>query len=190
VPREFLADRQIQRILALSDPRERVSALLPFYAQQKPWASAMKARDGICAAGAVAGPLLVPLFENPTRPWIKGEVIHLWGEIGYRDAAPRLINLLLEEEAFWAPYHLKPGWWGHFEENGLPATASTDHYDPLLSSLYALRLLAAPQAREAVERTLQVWSAFPDTTQIADECRMYLRAIDALESPAAPPHGL
>ena len=178
--REFLADRQIQRILALSDPQERVAALLPFYAQQEPWASTMKARDAIRKAGAVAGPLLVPLFENPTRPWIKGEVIKLWGEIGYRDAAPRLINLLLQEEAFWSQYHLKPGWWGHFEENGLPPSVTTDHYDPLLASLYALRLLADPQAREAVERTLLIWSAVPDTKQIADECRQYLRAIGAV----------
>jgi len=70
--------------------------------------------------------------------------------------------------------------WLASEENGLPPSVTADHYNPLLASLYALRLLADSQAREAVERTLLIWSAVPDTTQIADECRQYLRAIGAL----------
>lgn len=176
--RVFLEGRQIRRILALPDPKERVQALLPFYAQPGP--SIHEARKGIVAAGAMAGPLLVPLFENPTRPWVKGDVIRLWGEIGYRDAVPRLIRLLHDEDAFWAPYDLKPGWWSRQAEAGLPPEASVDHYNPLLMSLYALRVLGDPSAREAVEMTLRRWSTIPDTTQIAEECQHYLKAIGAL----------
>ena len=145
--RKFLADRQIRRILALPDPQERVSALLPFFAGPEPGA-AYKAQAGIRAAGAVAGPLLVPLFENPTRPRLRADVIRLWGEIGYREAVPRLIRVLLEEEAFWVSYNLKPGWWSHFAENGLPPEASTDHYGSLYASVYALRAFADPAAKE------------------------------------------
>jgi len=51
--------------------------------------------------------------------------------------------------------------------------------------LFADRPVALVPAKEAVERTLRIWSAIPDTTQIAEECRLYLRAIGLLKKEAS-----
>ncbi len=126
-----------------------------------------EARSGIVAAGEVAGPLLLPLFERPERYWLRGDVIRLWGDIGYREAVPLLVRIVEEDEA----YHARLG--------RSPAFARDDHeaYDLLYRALYTLRRLGDPAAREAVKGALERWSALPKGEQIAQECAYYLETV-------------
>lgn len=98
----YLDHLKIQAILVLKDPAQRYERLLPYFLGQVTWNMKSEAREGIIACGPVAGERLKALFGNPAHQRFRQQVIRMWRDMGYRPAAPLLVDLLRRHDQFWA----------------------------------------------------------------------------------------
>jgi len=104
----YLQHRQIGRILREKSPAVRVERLLPYWRAGSTWGVDSEARDGIIAAGAIAGPYLTALYDQSWNGKREG-VIQMWGAIRYKECVPKLIEVLQQQDRFWAVQKSRPG---------------------------------------------------------------------------------
>jgi hypothetical protein len=152
----FLDRREIERILKLDDARTRVEKLLPYFAKGLGGRNYFLARNGIVACGAVAGPYLLPVYREPGTPFVKRDVIAMWGEIKYRDCVPELIALLKTHDRFWASQDLEADWWNRDVQDARTGRRR-DVFCEDVNAVRALRQIGDTRARLAIAATLRRW---------------------------------
>ena len=103
----YLDHLEVQRIRKLEDPGKRYDGLLPFFLKRTTWNMKEEAREGIVACGTTAGERLKGLFTDPKHHSLRSQIIRMWRDIGHREIAPLLIDLLLQHDQFWAGQDLK-----------------------------------------------------------------------------------
>jgi hypothetical protein len=170
---------EIQAILALKDPAQRYERLLPFFLRHVTWNMKSEAREGIVACGPVASERLKELFRNPTYHRFRQQVIQLWRDMGYRPAAPLLVDLLRQHDQFWARQRLKKGWWNDWSDPDLTRRRQ-DIYGEVYTAVCTLRSFRDPRARDMLEATRKRWTEIGfENTQIVEECEAALRELTA-----------
>lgn len=170
----YLQHCEIQRILKEIDPALRVERLLPYYQGHIYWNDHSEARAGILAAGAVAGPYLMAIYQESgnTR---REDIMQMWGELRYRACVPILIDLLKQEDQFWAKQELKPGWWNHEVDSAL-TRQRRDSYGLVYAAVNALAKISDPDAEAAVVLTRRRWVAIKfENPQLVEACDRVLK---------------
>lgn len=170
----YLQHCEIGRILQESNPALRVERLLPYYQGYIYWNGRIEARGGIIAAGAVAGPYLIAIYQESgnTR---REDIMQMWGEMRYRACVPILIDLLKQEDQFWAKQELKPGWWNNEVESAL-TRQRRDSYGLVYAAVNALAKIGDPDAEEAVVLTRRRWVAIKfENPQMVEACDRVLK---------------
>ncbi len=170
----YLQHMEVQRILLEPDASQRVERLLPYFQSRSTWGYRDEAGAGIVAAGPVAGPYLMGIYQQSWESNKRQEIIIMWGQIKYTGCTDLLIELLKKEEDYWSQQKLPPGWWN--AEN--PSREQwRDHYGQVYSAVYALDQIHDPRARDAIELTLKRWERIKfDNPQIVQECETALKA--------------
>ena len=79
----YLAHQELQRIAVIADPAIRVERALPYWLEKKFGALQFEAQKILESAGTIAGPYLVSVYEDQTRPEMRERVIELWGGLRY-----------------------------------------------------------------------------------------------------------
>jgi hypothetical protein len=170
---------EIQAILLLKDPAQRYERLLPYFLGHVTWNMKSEAGDGIVACGPVAGERLKELFGNPAHHQFRQWVIRMWRDMGYRPAAPLLIELLRQHDQFWAQQRLAKGWWSDQSDPDLTRRRQ-DIYGEVYAAVYTLRSFCDPRARNVLEATQKRWTGIGfENTQIVEECEAALRELTA-----------
>ena len=174
--RRFLDHLEVQRILDMSDPAERVPHLLPFFVERQRWQLRSEARDGLVACGDVAGPALVELFNNPDHRELRSEIMGMWREMSYTDGAGAILELLVEHNRYWTEHPRT--------SERFPTTRPSPErvlqkraYRETLRAIYALGRLGDATARPVIEKTRQLFLAMDGGDQIVEQCD---RALEAL----------
>ncbi len=169
----FLDHLEVQRVLRVADPAARARQLLPHFLRRQTWGLRAEAEEGLRGCGPVAGPLLVPAFEQGAHRARRETILGLWGHLRWSGAVARLIKLLDEHDRFWARQRLVGDWWNLDH----PATEQRrERYGEVHAAVVALRRLADRRARPALERTLRRWQAIQfSNPQIVEECQAALR---------------
>jgi hypothetical protein len=171
---------EIQRLHQIADPEARAEKLLPYYLRQAGWHEGNEAREALLTAGKSAGRRLVEVFDDPRVESRRWEILQAWRDLGYREVAPLLIQLLLQRDRYWASQHLKKGWWN---DMSAPETASRRNaYMDVYGAVAALRSFHDPAAREVLELTRGRWQALAfDNPQIVEECDRALHELETEE---------
>lgn len=112
----YLTHLEIQRILKIEDPSERFDKLQPYFLSGVSWDSKFEAREGVLSCGSLAGERLTKLFTDSRYHERRRDIIDLWRETGYRDAAPLLISLLKKHDRYWKRQRLEKDWWNGSSE--------------------------------------------------------------------------
>ena len=184
--KRYLDHLEVQRILKIEDPEKRYDGLLPFFLNRTTWDMKEEARDGIVTCGKTAGERLKDLFTDPKHSQARQQIMGMWREMGYRQIAPLLIDLLKQHDRFWAEQHLEKGWWSD-DADSERTHRRQDIYGEVYSGVYTLRSFHDPMAKEVLEMTRKRWSAINfDNTQIVEECEAALRELAAVEKPGQP----
>ena len=176
----YLDHLEVQLLLKIEDPSERFDKLLPYFLSRMNWNGKWEAREGILSCVPVAGEKLKTIFANPEHRERREDIIRVWRELGYRDAAPILIKLLSDADEFWKTQHLEKGWWNNFE--AAETRQRQEIYSEMVSAIYALQAFRDPRAKEVLEVTRDRWKAINfDNPQIVEGCEAALRALPELE---------
>ena len=174
----YLDHLEVQRILKITDPLARGKKLLPFYLKRARWGMTLEVRKGIIQCGEAAGGLLRPVFEHPKHPWMRGDVILLWRAMGYKACEPLLIELLKDNEKYWASLDLKGGKWNADSDSDRGKRSREVHLETYYS-VHALGKIGTGRAREAILLARQRWMRPNfDSKQIVEECGKALASID------------
>jgi hypothetical protein len=177
--KRYLDHLEVQRILKTEDLGKRYDALLPFFLNRTTWDMKEEASDGIATCGNAAGERLKDVFTDPKRHNLRDNIFHLWREMGYRPIAPFLIDLLIQNDRFWASQDLKKGWWSDESDPKLTRRRQ-DIYGEVYGAVYTLRSFGDPKAKDALEMTRKRWSAVEiGNKQIVEECEAALRELAA-----------
>ena len=172
---------EVQRILKIADPAKRAEALMPHYLSGELWFSPTnEIRDGLISCGAAGGEKLIPIFQDPAHSDLRDDIILMWGAMRYTNAAPVLINLLVEEDKFWDGQTLKTNWW-----NDNPDSELTKKRGKISGEIYysvaVLKDFRDVQAREAIELTQKRWQKISfGNPQILKECAAALKALGGM----------
>lgn len=170
---------EIQAILRLKDPAQRYERLLPYFLGRVTWNMKSEAGEGIVACGAVAGERLKKLFGNPAHQQFRQRIIRMWRDMGYRPAAPLLVDLLQQHDQFWARQRLEKGWWNDQPDSDL-TRRRRDICGEVYTAVYTLRSFRDPRARDVLEATRKRWTEIPlENNLIVEECEAALRELTA-----------
>ena len=146
----------VRRILTIVDPRRRAEALLPYFLQRQYWGSRPEAEEGLVACGEMAGDLLLKIFHEPEQRKFREPIIMMWGKMNYRGSVDALIDLLREDDKFWAEQRLEPGWWNDIESTITERRRNA--YGEVLASVVALGQIGdVARATEVIEQTKRRW---------------------------------
>ena len=136
-----------------------------------------EARDGIVACKEVAGEKLKDIFSDPKHKRMRYEIFRMWRDMGYREVAPLLIDLLKQHDRFWATQRLEKGWWSDHSNPELTGLRQ-DIYGEVYAGVFTLRAFRDPKAKEVIEMTRKRWAAINfDNKQIVEECDGALREL-------------
>ena len=175
--KNYLDHRDVQRILKMEDAGKRFDALLPFFLKRTTWNMKSEARDGIVGCGETAGARLTDLFGDPKHKRMRQEIIRLWRDMGYRESAPLLIDLLKQHDRFWGEQRLQAGWWNDFTNEEL-TSRRRDIYGEVYTAVYTLRSFHDPRAKDVLEMTRNRWQAINfENRQIVEECERALQEL-------------
>jgi hypothetical protein len=171
----YLDHMAIQRTLRVPDTEERLEKLLPYFLNRTTWDMKNEARSGIIACGAIAAQRLEELFQNPKHASFREDIILMWRDMGFRDAAPILIEILKASDQFWAGQKLQTNWW-----NSSVGSAETERrrqmYGEMYYSVCALRTLRDQRAKPVLLLTRDRWRSIAfDNPQIVEECDAALK---------------
>ncbi|MBN1554844.1 MAG: hypothetical protein JXA11_08860 [Phycisphaerae bacterium] len=174
----YLDHLEIQRICRIKIPSLRCEKLLPFYMSRCAYNTTQEARQGIVSCGTVAGEKLEPVFRDPKHYLVRGDIIRIWIDIGYKQAIPILIDLLKQHDTFWENQELKTGWWN--SDVGTKQTRRRrEIYGETYYAVCALRSFGDPKARPVIEMTKKRWQTIPvNNTQIPEKCDEALKVFD------------
>jgi len=177
--KRYLNHLEVQRILKMEDPEKRYDALLPFFLNRTTWDMKEEAGEGIATCGKAAGERLKDVFTDPTHHNLRPLIFHLWRDMGYRPIASFLIDLLIQNDRFWAGQDLKKGWWSDQSDPELTRRRQ-DMYGEIYGAVYTLRSFGDPKAKDALETTRKRWAAVDfENKQIVEECDAALRELAA-----------
>ena len=170
--RRYVDHLEVQRILALPEPRARTEALLPFYIKGQSWfdekESIYEARKGILDCGKIGAAYLQQLFDDPILYGLREDIIGIWGDLRFEPAVDPLITVLKQNERFWSEQPLEEGWWNNSVESEL-GKERRRNYRELYSSVVALGKIGNPRATEAIQLTRKQWVLI-DYSEIIKEC--------------------
>jgi hypothetical protein len=176
--KRYLDHLEVQRALKLKDPQRRYESLLPYFQARMTWDMKEEARDGIVSCGATAGERLKKVFANPTRPQLRDQIIGMWKDMGYREIAPYMIELLTRHERYWAAQNPKKDWWT--DDTDPDYGRRREIYGEVYAMVVALRSFRDPQAKEVLEATRTRWLAIDfENRQIVEECTSALKELGA-----------
>lgn len=168
---------EVQRILAIQNVEMRAKQLVPYFLKWQYWSDGgCEAEAGLVACGEVAGPLLLEPFNDPAFANRREDIMHLWGQIRYKDAIDLLIGLLRKHDQFWAEQNLQDGnWWNSNVDSDINKKrrniSGEVHY-----AVIALRQIGDARAKEAIEMTAKRWRAMKfSSSQIVEECDAALK---------------
>jgi hypothetical protein len=181
--KRYLDHLEVQQILKIEDPKQRYERLLPFFLSRQTWNLKSEARDGIVSCGATAGEKLKDIFTDPQKGNLRQTIIQMWQDIGYREVAPLLIDLLKQHDQFWAEQQLQEGWWN--KDVGSKQTRQRQNiYGEVYRSVVVLRLFHDENAREVLEMTKKRWEAIAfENKQILEECNAALHELAKEKKP-------
>ena len=176
---------EVQKILKIEDPRERFDKLLPYYLKGVTWNMASDARNGILSCGKVAGEKFLLLFDDPKYKNQRKDIIRIWSQIGYKEATPVVVPLLVDtlkrEDPFWATQNLEKGWWNDDSNPDLQRKRQTS-YGEVFFAAYMLKAFPDPRSKESLELTKKRWGSIHfENPQIIEACEASLKAISAEE---------
>lgn len=177
--KRYLDHLEVERVLTIDDLGKRYDALLPFFLNRTMWGMKQPARDGIVGCGATGGERLKAIFADPKQRRFRQEIIRMWRDMGYREIAPVLIDLLQQHDRFWAKQDLQKGWWSD-QSDQAQTSRRQDIYGEVYTAVYTLRSFRDPNARDVLEMTRKRWTAINfDNKQIIEECEAALRELNA-----------
>jgi hypothetical protein len=180
----YLDHQQITRILAIEDLADRYKKLLPFLLKVPPYGTRFEVMKGMVTCGKVAGQGLREVFDNPQHAALREDIIGMWEDMGYTEAASLLITLLEKHERFWATQELEKGWWNNMRSDR--TRRLREIYGEDYKAVAALEIFADSRARDVLEATRNRWKVFaPDFNQIVESCDRALQKLSAREGAAA-----
>ena len=180
----YLDHLEVQRILKIENPATRIDALLPHYLNRGNWADGNyntrkdEIRNGIIVCGSVAGKKLISVFDDPKHKELRQNIILIWRDMDYTNAAPLLIQLLKNHDQFWAEQTLTNGWRSAGDGSEL-TQKRRDIYAEVYYSVATLRTFHDPQSKEAIELTQKRWKSikFDSNPMILEECDAALKEL-------------
>lgn len=174
----YLDHLAVQRVLEMTNTSKRLESLKPFYLERQTWNMKHEAREAIIACGDDAAPLLIEMFDDPLLSEHRGDIIRLLKEINYREAAPRLIELLELHNEFWRTVPLIDGRWNHGETSEDQKTRSRIHNE-VYYGVSALVKLGDARAAPVIRATKRQWlkKGF-ESDQIIEVCNRFLRKLE------------
>jgi hypothetical protein len=148
--------------MALTDPKQRVEKLVPYYLEEVHWCGKFEARQGLIACGDVAGPSLVGIFHDPRHQDRRLDIIHMWGEMRYKGAVDVLSDLLKAADPQQAPK---------------PQELSRE----VSEAVYNLGEIGDPRAIDAIMLTKQRWQKYGkfEGRRIVEACDSALTLLKA-----------
>ena len=179
----YMQFQSVNRTARISDPRKRVERLIPYFLGGRTWGVSGLALRDIAAAGPIAAPYLMGIYQASRDDQIKNDIIGAWGNMRWQGAVATVIAELQQSHKFWANQqrwaNLKAGWWNGGGNDYL-ITARQDEYETLCDTLWALRKIGDPKATAAVKQTMRQWEAIPKPRgQITRACQHALKAFAA-----------
>lgn len=172
----YLDHLEIQRILKIANPKTRTEKLLPYYLKRTSWGMKQEAREGIIACGKLSGACLRKVFDNPEHRKMRGDIILVWGKIGYKDCVGLLIDLLKEHDKFWARQKLAKDNWYSAKDPKVAARRREAHTE-VYYSVYVLGQIGDHRAESAIRLTKRRWDVIPNGSQIAEACDAALKGL-------------
>jgi hypothetical protein len=181
----YLQRREVQRILQIADPAERVERLLPYFDNRAAWRAGEEAGRGIIATGSVAGPYLLGLYLSNADPNARQAIVHAWAAMRWSGCVDLLIEQLKDDDKLWSREKLEPGWWNQEPDSGRTERRRT-LYSEVYTDVYALGQIGDPRAREAIDLTRHRWAAIPfENSQLVEECDHALQRFARIEAKGA-----
>jgi hypothetical protein len=171
------SQREYQRILKIDDPKLRLEALLPQFLNRP---GGGPANADIIACGTIAGEKLLSIFQDPNYKANRMDIIHTWGNMDYKEAAPVLISLLEEANRFWAQQNAVGGWQAPNDGSDLAQKRRTVTGEVYYSAA-TLRTLRDPLSKEAIEMTQKCWGSVKIDPRIVQECDAALKALSEVK---------
>jgi len=167
--KNYLDHVEVQRILRITDPADRYDKLLPFFLNRTTWDMKWEAKDGIVSCGTIAGARLKQVFDDPEHAQFRGHIIRMWGDIGYQEAVPLLVDLLEKHDRYWAAQNLEEGWWNN-NVGSAETRERSEIYGKVYYVVHTLRTLSDPRAQDVLTSTSNRWRAINfDNPQIVEE---------------------
>jgi len=175
--KRYLAHLEVQRILKIDDPQERLKRLLACYLGGQRWNWKWEARDALISCGDAAGDLLMKFFDDPRYEALRPDMIFVFRESGYKACAPRLVRLLEAHRVYWAERPLYKGRWDHGRDALDRKTRRRIHLE-VYYSVSALRSLGESSATPLIQATKRQWQRDGfKSGQIAEECDRFLKRV-------------
>jgi len=184
----YLDHLAIQRVLKIEYAEARIAKLIPYFAKPASGARRMvthddahwgrrEARDALIACGTAAGPPLLKLFINPGYHWLRQDILHVWTQTRYEGCVDALVELLKQQDAFWARQKLEEDWWTRSVEFGLLNWRREAHVE-LLMAVHLLAVVGDARAKEAIELTQRRWEGGQwGGNVVVESCKKALEAI-------------
>jgi hypothetical protein len=180
---------EVQRILKLDEPKDRVKRLVPFFFKRQGWSDGgYEAQKGLVACGEPAGAALLETFDDPAQRNWRVEIMEVWREARCLGCVDRLIRLVKEHNTFWTTQDLKDVqgsalWWSADTSAELKEKRGVVYHETVCA-IRTLGAIADPRARGVLEFTRDMWRDLKwrerkmiDTT-INDECAAALEKLD------------
>lgn len=174
----YLNHLEVQRILKIEDPAVRFDRLLPHYLNHESWELTGETKYGIISCGDAGGKRLVSIFQDPAHKDFREDIISIWRDMYYSEAAPLLIQLLKEHDGFWAEQKLEGDWWNVDYRSALTKKRQ-DIYGEDYHILGALRRFRDPRSREVLELVRSRWKSIKmdNNPQMLEECEAALKEL-------------
>jgi hypothetical protein len=192
----YLDLQEVRRIRRLPKAAVQAEKLTRYYAKVNPWRSwegpsssqasllYWEVRKALVASGPGTGPPLRELFDAKRHRDRRLEIIDLWGEVRWPEAAGVLAELLRQHDRFWAREKLTKGWWQKSTESSGAERRREVAYETV-HAVRALGRIGDSKAREAIRLTRQRWLSIEVPPQerggppsVVEECEEALRALD------------
>jgi hypothetical protein len=172
----------IQRIVRQEDNTKIVEQLMPYYLGQGTSYGRSAAIGAIRTCGKAAGPYMVKMFKSTDEDHRRTEIIRMFAKIKYKQSADLLINLLEENDKYWAKQKLQKDWWNG-DKNAGRRRSRRRIYGETYHSVHALAEIGDPRAVPAIELTKKRWEAIQfENPQIVEGCQDALEKFEKIKA--------
>lgn len=178
----YLDHVAIQRIVRQEDNTKIVEQLMPYYLGKGTSYGRYYALGAIRTCGEAAGPYMVNMFKTTDEDLRRTEIIQMFARIKYKQSADLLINLLEENDKYWAKQKLQKDWWNG-DKNTDRNRSRRQIYGETYYSVHALAEIGDLRAVPAIELTKKRWEAIQfENPQIVEGCRDALEKFEKIKA--------